>query len=154
MLKNLKIILNILSVVFICLVLLPALISGQTSNSKKITPILPLLLESEEQSCVDSDGDTYFVQEDCGTSVDCNDDNPAIHPGMPENCSDGIDNDCDELTDGDDTDFSECIDIKEPNETCGYDDSMYFRIKVVGAEGDYSCEEYSLTIDMWQDEAS
>ena len=47
------------------------------------------------KSCKDIDGDSYFRQTGCGTSVDCNDDNPSIHPGAVEVCSDGIDQNCD-----------------------------------------------------------
>ncbi len=37
------------------------------------------------------------------TAGDCNDSNAAVHPGASEICGDGVDNDCDGLTDGADT---------------------------------------------------
>jgi hypothetical protein len=40
----------------------------------------------------DDDGDG-FGPEMCG-GADCNDFNPAVHPGAKENCFDGVDNDC------------------------------------------------------------
>ncbi|MGD8352694.1 MAG: MopE-related protein, partial [Pseudomonadota bacterium] len=46
---------------------------------------------------LDNDGD--FYRED----IDCDDTDPDINPGEDEICSDGIDNDCDGLVDGDDT---------------------------------------------------
>jgi hypothetical protein len=42
--------------------------------------------------CQDSDSDTYFA------SVDCNDLNPAVHPGALEVCN-GVDEDCNALVD-------------------------------------------------------
>jgi hypothetical protein len=56
---------------------------------------------------LDNDGDGWprAGASDC-TFPDCNDENPAIHPGVKESgaaCSDGIDNDCDGDTDGADT---------------------------------------------------
>lgn len=50
-------------------------------------------------TCTDSDGDGYFKQAGCGTSVDCNDSVGAINPGAVEACNDGIDNDCDGMID-------------------------------------------------------
>ena len=47
--------------------------------------------------CTDSDGDGYYVQSGCGTggTVDCNDGNSNINPGILESCADGVDNNCD-----------------------------------------------------------
>ncbi|HVS03305.1 MAG TPA: trypsin-like peptidase domain-containing protein [Thermoanaerobaculia bacterium] len=47
-------------------------------------------------SCTDADNDTYC------SDVDCNDGDPNVNPGAIEICDDGIDNDCNGLTDGDD----------------------------------------------------
>ena len=44
--------------------------------------------------CCDQDGDGYYRSACTTTNVDCNDDNPDIHPG-DEICNDGIDNNCD-----------------------------------------------------------
>lgn len=44
--------------------------------------------------CTDADGDGYFAQSGCGTSVDCDDTNAAVNPGATENCTDKLDNDC------------------------------------------------------------
>jgi len=47
---------------------------------------------------IDLDGDGY------DSSVDCDDDNPDVHPGAPERC-DGVDNDCDGFVDDEDPDL-------------------------------------------------
>lgn len=69
-----------------------------------------LFLGGQSKDCVDADGDGYFVST-CGSvcaPLDCDDANPDIHPGMSEGpegdpaCADGLDNDCDGLTDGGD----------------------------------------------------
>ena len=53
----------------------------------------------------DGDGDGYYAAEGCGNyPIDCNDSDSSIHPGKAENCSDGIDNDCDGLTDSEELD--------------------------------------------------
>src|SRR4029079_13985355 len=49
-------------------------------------------------TCTDSDGDGYFVEEDCGASRDCNDGSSSTHPGAAELC-DGYDSDCDGFVD-------------------------------------------------------
>jgi hypothetical protein len=45
------------------------------------------------QTCTDTDNDGFRAQPSCGTTVDCNDTNPTIHPAASELC-DGIDNNC------------------------------------------------------------
>lgn len=50
-------------------------------------------------TCTDSDGDTFAVEgSDCGP-VDCDDNDAAINPGAAENCTDGFDNNCNDLID-------------------------------------------------------
>lgn len=57
-----------------------------------------------ELSCVDDDGDGYSGVRCDGVTVvglDCDDADPAIHPGAEEVCDDGVDNDCDDRIDED-----------------------------------------------------
>jgi hypothetical protein len=49
--------------------------------------------------CMDLDLDGYAYQDGCGMPKDCNDADPAVHPGAAETC-DGSDNDCDGAVDG------------------------------------------------------
>jgi hypothetical protein len=46
------------------------------------------------QSCTDFDNDSYYADQGCGTSVDCNDNDENIFPGAIETCN-GKDDDCD-----------------------------------------------------------
>ncbi|RJP17924.1 MAG: hypothetical protein C4520_15450, partial [Candidatus Abyssobacteria bacterium SURF_5] len=55
---------------------------------------------------VDADGDGYAAD------ADCDDTNPAVNPGAPEVCDDGIDNDCDGFVDAADSDCT----IAQPSE--------------------------------------
>lgn len=49
--------------------------------------------------CTDNDGDGYALEGgDCGP-VDCDDTNASINPSAAENCTDGIDNNCNGLVD-------------------------------------------------------
>ena len=50
------------------------------------------------QSCEDWDSDGFPSIDGCAATRDCNDDDPAIHPGAPEHC-DVLDNDCDGFVD-------------------------------------------------------
>jgi len=47
--------------------------------------------------CIDKDGDKYGTG--CALGPDCDDNDPTIHPGVPENCSDSKDNNCDGIID-------------------------------------------------------
>lgn len=50
-------------------------------------------------TCTDQDGDGFSVEGGACGPVDCNDSNPAINPGAAENCTDTIDNNCNNLVD-------------------------------------------------------
>jgi hypothetical protein len=52
------------------------------------------------QVCTDNDQDGFTLEgQPCGTAVDCNDGSDLAFPGAVEDCTDGIDNDCDGLVD-------------------------------------------------------
>jgi hypothetical protein len=59
-------------------------------------------------TCQDRDGDGYQDSacnpNPANAGGDCDDTNPAVNPGAVEVCNDGIDNDCNGLTDSGDTD--------------------------------------------------
>ena len=58
-------------------------------------------------TCTDSDGDGFSVEGgDCG-NVDCDDSDASVFPGAVENCTDGIDNNCNNLIDTQDTSVCE-----------------------------------------------
>jgi len=68
---------------------------SQARGASLIEIIFPLLLDSDDQVCVDADKDGYFEQDNCGqAAVDCDDGDPEVYPGAQERCDDK-DNDCD-----------------------------------------------------------
>jgi hypothetical protein len=76
---------------------LSAGVPGDVNNDGKrgLEDVILILQEiSNIRELIDEDNDGYAVP------VDCNDANPDIHPGSFESC-DGLDNDCDGMTDED-----------------------------------------------------
>ena len=67
-------------------------LSGEADAASDPVPE-PLPDPEHEDACRDGDGDTH-PDEECGGD-DCDDRDPAVHPGAPEVCGDGVDNDCD-----------------------------------------------------------
>ena len=61
----------------------------------------------------DHDGDSYPLAQDC------DDTDPAIHPGAPEDCSDSIDNNCNQLVDEDIECLTSCDQAIELNSSFG-----------------------------------
>ena len=62
------------------------------------------------------DGDGYWAginNPPCSIDGDCNDTNAIINPGMPEICTDGVDNDCDNSTGSLDADLNTGIDCND-----------------------------------------
>jgi subtilisin family serine protease len=55
--------------------------------------------QAQPPTCDDVDGDGYYNRADCGTEVDCDDNDPDAYPGAPEICGDGIDQNCDAVPD-------------------------------------------------------
>jgi len=45
-------------------------------------------------NCTDNDSDGYYAESECGTKIDCNDNNYYVNPGREEICEDRIDNNC------------------------------------------------------------
>lgn len=83
---------------------------------------------------LDGDGDSY-VSGDCGGD-DCDDDRPDVNPGMEEICQNGIDDDCNGLSDEEDPACSGCSSPAECND---------FNVCTDDVCEDYACENIPLT---------
>lgn len=77
--------------------------SGGLWNDLPCGYSLPAVCESPCEAGIDADQDGFE-----GCSEDCNDADPAIHPGVDDVCADGIDQDCNGYTD-DGVSCSECV---------------------------------------------
>lgn len=96
-------------------------------------------------TCTDNDGDGYTVEgSSCGTPVDCNDNDPAIHPGATEICTDGIDNNCNSMIDAVDPNAAGC-----PVVTCTDSDGDGYSIEG-GACGPVDCNDADATLNPGQ----
>ena len=75
---------------------------AQSASFRYRAGYIPQLASFLVPDCWDDDGDGYD-DEACGGD-DCDDADPAVNPGELETCDNGIDDDCDGLTDLDDPD--------------------------------------------------
>ena len=73
---------------------IPFNLSGNITGGGDYLP-----LTTNSISCTDSDGDGYYAEGGGCGSVDCNDSSSSVNPGATENCTNGIDDDCDGLID-------------------------------------------------------
>jgi len=71
-------------------------------------------------TCTDNDGDGYAIEGGSCGAVDCNDNDPAVHPGATENCTDTIDNNCNGLIDAQDPAAVGCPPVCTDNDGDGY----------------------------------
>ena len=63
------------------------------------TPAIRTITVSPQVVCTDGDGDSFAIEGGGCGPVDCDDGDPSINPNATEFCSDGIDNNCDNLID-------------------------------------------------------
>ena len=90
---------------------------------------------AEGPTCTDADDDGFYAEGiDCGTAADFNDNNASAYPGAEENCTDGIDNDGNGLTDTADPDAVGCPVICTDSDGDGY----YEEGQICGTPADFN----------------
>ncbi|MGR3310862.1 MAG: MopE-related protein [Candidatus Brocadiales bacterium] len=83
----------------------PAIHPGATELCNGVDDNCDNQIDEGCPTCTDNDEDGFFIESDCGgILVDCNDNDPTVNPLVTELCDNGIDDDCDGLTDCNDTD--------------------------------------------------
>jgi hypothetical protein len=93
----------------------PELCDGIDNNCNEI-------IDGGCSGCTDSDGDSYAVEGDLCGEVDCNDNNGTVNPAAEEICADGIDNNCDGKTDGQDPACQPACTDEDSDGFCAEDD--------------------------------
>ena len=89
------------------------------NDNGKCPPEVMAQLQLPLGNCVDGDADGYYAYDavSCPAGDDCDDADPDVNPGQADVCDNGIDDDCDGLTDTDDPECA-CVD----NDGDGYGD--------------------------------
>ncbi len=89
--------------------------AGKSAYRSGTTAIINLFCPPAEppppppvQTCTDADGDGFSLEGGSCGQMDCNDNDPMIHPGASEICTDGIDNNCNNLVDAADPNAAGC----------------------------------------------
>ncbi|MCP4287782.1 MAG: PKD domain-containing protein [Gammaproteobacteria bacterium] len=93
------------------------------------------------ETCIDSDGDMFSPEGGYCGPIDCDDFDSSINPGVSENCSDSLDNNCNGAVDNDDPKCNgeDCIleellsDTEEPQVTARWNADKA-KLIVIGSE--------------------
>jgi len=112
-----------------------------TARNEQITSVNIFIKDMAD----DTDGDNYYVYADI-IQDDCDNDDPAVNPGMPETTYNGKDDDCDALTLDDDIDQDGYIQADECNDDIA---SIYPGAPETINDGvDQDCNGYDLSIQV------